>query len=1296
MSGGSVSSVVFSVHAQTQPGQDVRVVGSAPELGSWDPQRALCLRTEASTYPRWAATVQLQDHSKIEYKFVKGNSHNLEWEDGPNRQFQLGPSGVLRLGPPTAEPNSPRFSQCGGAAPRLDRGTSSARTWPGAKGPIVPAARAPSPPQASQPQPPRPPATSVPGTTEEVRFEVVCTATEIGDVLRIVGSCDALGGWDITRGLRLSTSPAEFPRWSVTVNLPVGGSGFEWKLAIARAAGSTDWEPSANRRGSLPANGKGPWKMRVEYGGSCSSIEPVGSNVCRTPSQSTSSSGGALNGDLKRANTEYGPPATSTKTASSRTSGTLDSLKTLSVAKLSPMMGSVSAEGARRCTSMSLLTETAPLNAIHWGRKREITGPPPTEQVVLLKLKDLTLEEAERLPVEVVFQPREGDDSSFQKFAMKRVDYKTDESKATWSLAMRAAGLKHGVHFCYFLVNGVHTLSQEHLAMEGWNAVLYSEPVRRYILAREGQLLPEDSGQLSRAMDHQVVGAGFKRTITDQGMESEMVRQDSKEPGTRAGNMARPYSICGHLQGLGDSDDEDVPKEDPGSNPSNFAKEVFDGLFDAELLLRTDGLVLPTRAEAPKPPTCATRGVAASVVESLRLWAGAHVLKKAAGACEDAHFIDAHGLGVADGVGCMVQFASYGINAAAYAAELMEFAAAALKPDGVAACTEGSDCESRAAAAMSSAETSAKAYGASTITVLAMEGDRIGVANLGDSGFMLLRKGTRGMTVVHRSEEQQHSWNCPYQLTRLPPALLNRFPKLSLDTAGDSERYSATVKEGDLILMFSDGLRDNLHDREVLHIVDRALSPTMGDLVGLPEHCTPPENIAKALALAAQERSLDPAAKVPFVEYSKRHGFECLGGKQDDITVLAAWVVSDGLAQDGPDGLDLREILGKLLPPATVAPAKQMASGAWGLPNLTQRFENLVSTVGKGYGFGVNAVRAPTNFEVPIKVPAAGAAAVVESAAAGTVLVNGKESQELKDAPSVASKASGEPTASISAMPPPTTDISLPSSLSPTAPVRPPSSTAETIETVATTTATPPTMPSASTAMDPTSTTSHSFAAPSPPPAVSPKSPPVPSIPNFPTAPVSAAAGPAAVLVFAVPSAPQIPGPVPEEPEEPESLAPVLEGAEFAATAATATAEIPAAETAEPDAWAQSQLSPRKQQPGSEPASTSKASRSERRRGGRHRGRSKEAAPGTEGAGSEQAPLSSTGKGAGRGSAGGARHHGAERHPRQPAFEPTRRGSQDTAAVPGAPGANTDPSPRVQHRTQQCRAEFRPMSSSAA
>eukprot|EP00435_Cladocopium_sp_Y103_P016989 s2895_g4.t1 len=240
-----------------------------------------------------------------------------------------------------------------------------------------------------------------------------------------------------------------------------------------------------------------------------------------------------------------------------------------------------------------------------------------------------------------------------------------------------------------------------------------------------------------------------------------------------------------------------------------FKKEVYEGLFDRELMLRLDGVVLP---EVPQPPL-QLEGEDAGC--ALRLWAGAHMIQKAHGACEDAFFMDPHGLGVADGVGCMVQFASYGINAAKYATELMEFSSAALKSDGVASEEKiPNDVVGRAATALQHAESQAAAYGASTVAVLCQQGNFLGVANLGDSGFMVLRKGPLGMSIVIKSEEQQHSWNCPYQLTRLPKTLLNRFPKLQLDKASDCERFTVPIREGDLVIMFSDGLRDNLHDRE--------------------------------------------------------------------------------------------------------------------------------------------------------------------------------------------------------------------------------------------------------------------------------------------------------------------------------------------------------------------------------------------------------------------------------------------------------------------------------------------------
>jgi protein phosphatase PTC7 len=147
------------------------------------------------------------------------------------------------------------------------------------------------------------------------------------------------------------------------------------------------------------------------------------------------------------------------------------------------------------------------------------------------------------------------------------------------------------------------------------------------------------------------------------------------------------------------------------------------------------------------------------------------------------------------------------------------------------------------------------------------------------------------MQVVKRSHEQHHGWNCPYQLTKLPRQL-SRF-LLREDHCTDCDTYAVEVQEGDLVLVFSDGVRDNLHDPEVLRIVDRAVSPALAELAGLPEHPTPPEKVAAAIALAAKVRSMDTTARVPFNVYSRRHGFDRAGGKEDDITVVAAWVVPE-------------------------------------------------------------------------------------------------------------------------------------------------------------------------------------------------------------------------------------------------------------------------------------------------------------------------------------------------------------------------------------------------------------------
>ena len=49
--------------------------------------------------------------------------------------------------------------------------------------------------------------------------------------------------------------------------------------------------------------------------------------------------------------------------------------------------------------------------------------------------------------------------------------------------------------------------------------------------------------------------------------------------------------------------------------------------------------------------------------------------------------------------------------------------------------------------------------------VLDRHSHRLHTANLGDSGFLVVRGGE----VVHRSDEQQHYFNTPFQLSIAPP-----------------------------------------------------------------------------------------------------------------------------------------------------------------------------------------------------------------------------------------------------------------------------------------------------------------------------------------------------------------------------------------------------------------------------------------------------------------------------------------------------------------------------------------------
>ncbi|KAK4201774.1 phosphatase 2C-like domain-containing protein [Triangularia verruculosa] len=207
---------------------------------------------------------------------------------------------------------------------------------------------------------------------------------------------------------------------------------------------------------------------------------------------------------------------------------------------------------------------------------------------------------------------------------------------------------------------------------------------------------------------------------------------------------------------------------------------------------------------------------------------------------------------------------------------------------------------------------SIKAGGSTAIVGLLKSNGKLEVANLGDSGFILLR-----LNGVHASSEPQtHAFNTPYQLSVVPPSMLLRAAAFGgaqlMDQPRDAEVIRHGLKHGDVVVFASDGLWDNLFEGDILRIVSEVMKRSGAWRLNGERGCVVEEDLtsvtetkegvtlqgmlATEIVRQAKLASMDPKLDGPFAkEVKKYYPHEVWrGGKEDDICVVVAVVEEEG------------------------------------------------------------------------------------------------------------------------------------------------------------------------------------------------------------------------------------------------------------------------------------------------------------------------------------------------------------------------------------------------------------------
>lgn len=339
----------------------------------------------------------------------------------------------------------------------------------------------------------------------------------------------------------------------------------------------------------------------------------------------------------------------------------------------------------------------------------------------------------------------------------------------------------------------------------------------------------------------------------------------------------------------------DTQREDSQSVPMEEEVGVMERALSTSTVTSADSAESPgfDREEVAEEPKLSFRSGIAFIPHPEKLGKGG----------EDAYFVQDGALGVFDGVG---GWASIGVDAGLYSKELARLTSAHMTKHGPASAVD----------ALRLATKNNQAIGSSTACVVGLVGNRLVGVNLGDSGLIVIR----GWDVIYRAHDQQHYFNCPFQLGTD-----------SMDTVDVGAPIEVELRRGDCVVIGTDGLWDNVFAKEVVDVVSDHIRPSASSDTAFSASTAPmtpkvqtehddgdfnmssdsqtddtstisesrtaddfeknARAIAKSLADTAIRVANDERARSPFAVNAQNAGHSFFGGKVDDITIIAALVV---------------------------------------------------------------------------------------------------------------------------------------------------------------------------------------------------------------------------------------------------------------------------------------------------------------------------------------------------------------------------------------------------------------------